>query len=58
MSFTRVRRDGTPGQLVDVGGFRLHLNCAGSGAPAVVLDAALGGSSISWALGATATSRA
>jgi pimeloyl-ACP methyl ester carboxylesterase len=39
-----------PGRLVDVGGFRLHLNCAGSGRPTVVLDAALGGSSVSWAL--------
>jgi pimeloyl-ACP methyl ester carboxylesterase len=39
-----------PGRLVDIGGFRLHLNCSGSGSPAVVLDAALGGSSISWSL--------
>jgi pimeloyl-ACP methyl ester carboxylesterase len=39
-----------PGRLVDVGGFRLHLNCSGRGTPAVVLDAALGGSSISWTL--------
>ena len=39
-----------PGRMVDIGGFRLHLNCSGSGAPAVVLDAALGGSSISWSL--------
>lgn len=39
-----------PGQLVDVGGFRLHINCSGEGTPAVVLDAALGGSSISWTL--------
>jgi pimeloyl-ACP methyl ester carboxylesterase len=39
-----------PGRLVDVGGFRLHLNCSGEGTPAVVLDAALGGSSISWTL--------
>jgi pimeloyl-ACP methyl ester carboxylesterase len=39
-----------PGRLFDVGGFRLHLNCAGSGGPTVVLDAALGGSSVSWAL--------
>ena len=38
-----------PGQLVDVGGFRLHVSCAGAGAPTVVFDAALGGSSISWA---------
>ena len=39
-----------PGRLIDVGGFRLHLYCAGSGSPAVVMDAALGGSSISWSL--------
>jgi pimeloyl-ACP methyl ester carboxylesterase len=37
-----------PGQLIDVGGFRLHLHCAGEGSPTVVLDAALGGSSVSW----------
>jgi pimeloyl-ACP methyl ester carboxylesterase len=36
--------------LIDVGGFRLHLNSAGAGSPAVILDAALGGSSLSWAL--------
>jgi pimeloyl-ACP methyl ester carboxylesterase len=39
-----------PGRLVDVGGFRLHLNASGEGSPVVVLDAALGGSSVSWAL--------
>lgn len=39
-----------PGRLVDVGGFRLHVNCTGDGGPAVVLDAALGASSISWSL--------
>jgi pimeloyl-ACP methyl ester carboxylesterase len=39
-----------PGRLVDVGGFRLHLHCSGSGAPAVVMDSALAGSSISWSL--------
>jgi pimeloyl-ACP methyl ester carboxylesterase len=27
-----------PGQLVDVGGHRLHLNCTGSGSPTVVLE--------------------
>jgi pimeloyl-ACP methyl ester carboxylesterase len=39
-----------PGRLVDVGGFRLHIRCDGTGTPAVVFDAALGGSSISWTL--------
>jgi len=35
---------------VDVGGFRLHIHCSGEGSPAVVLDAALGASSLSWSL--------
>jgi pimeloyl-ACP methyl ester carboxylesterase len=38
-----------PGRLVDVGGHRLHLNCAGSGTPTVVLDSGAGGWSIYWA---------
>lgn len=39
-----------PGRLVDVGGFRLHINGAGQGSPSVIFDAALGGSSLSWSL--------
>ena len=39
-----------PGQMLDVGGHRLHLVSSGSGRPTVVLEAALGGSSISWSL--------
>ena len=37
-----------PGHLVDVGGCRLHIHALGERRPAVVFDAALGGSSISW----------
>ena len=37
-----------PGHLVDIGGYRLHLWCTGDGAPAVVLDTGLGGSSADW----------
>jgi pimeloyl-ACP methyl ester carboxylesterase len=37
-----------PGQLVDVGGHRLHLWCTGAGTPAVILEAGLGGSSAGW----------
>ncbi len=37
-----------PGQLVDVGGYRLHAVCRGEGAPGVVLDAAIAASSLSW----------
>jgi pimeloyl-ACP methyl ester carboxylesterase len=39
-----------PGQMVDVGGYRLHLQCVGAGSPTVVLDAGLGGTSLDWAL--------
>jgi len=37
-----------PGHLVDIGGYRLHLWCTGDGAPAVILDAGLGGTSAGW----------
>ena len=37
-----------PGQLVDVGGHRLHLNCAGSGTPAVILESGLGEAGAYW----------
>jgi pimeloyl-ACP methyl ester carboxylesterase len=39
-----------PGELVDIGSHRLHIRCAGQGLPAVIFDAALGGSSLSWSL--------
>ena len=37
-----------PGQLVDIGGYRLHLWCTGNGAPAVILDTGLGGTAVGW----------
>lgn len=37
-----------PGQLVDVAGYRLHINCQGNGGPTVVLVTGLGGSSLLW----------
>jgi len=43
-----TRRYPPPGQLVDVGGHRLHLNCVGQGSPTVVLDAGLGSFSLDW----------
>jgi len=46
-----------PGVLVNIGGHRLHLNCSGEGSPTIVLDAALGGSSLSWSLVQPAVSR-
>ena len=45
-----ARRYPPPGQLVDVGGYRLHIQCVGSGSPTVVLDAGLSGSSLDWSL--------
>ena len=37
-----------PGQMVDVGGYRLHINCTGNGRPTVVIEAGWGDSSASW----------
>ena len=39
-----------PGRLLDVGGYRLHLNCTGAGGPAVVLIAGAGDFSFDWSL--------
>jgi alpha-beta hydrolase superfamily lysophospholipase len=45
-----------PGQLIDVGGHRLHLHCAGSGSPTVVLEPGAGGisSDLRWVAPAVA----
>jgi pimeloyl-ACP methyl ester carboxylesterase len=49
ISETRDRRfNRMPGQLVDVGGYKMHIDCTGQGGPIVVLDAGLGDSYISW----------
>ena len=37
-----------PGQLVDVDGHRLHINCTGTGSPTVVIDSGMGDWSASW----------
>ena len=42
------RRIVAPGQLVDVGGHRLHLRCAGSGTPTVLLESGLGETGAYW----------
>jgi len=36
------------GRLIDVGGYRLHLNCSGEGGPTVVLEYGLEGSYFDW----------
>jgi pimeloyl-ACP methyl ester carboxylesterase len=38
-----------PGQLIDVGGYRLHLFCTGEGSPTVILDALFPGTVSNWA---------
>ncbi len=37
-----------PGELVDVGGYRLHIHCTGSGSPTVVIESGWGDFSASW----------
>jgi pimeloyl-ACP methyl ester carboxylesterase len=37
-----------PGQLIDLGGYRLHLYCTGQGSPTVILDFGLDGSYLDW----------
>jgi len=39
-----------PGKMVDIGGRKFHLNCAGSGSPTVILEAGLGDTSLVWTL--------
>jgi pimeloyl-ACP methyl ester carboxylesterase len=42
-----------PGQLVDLGGWRIHLNCTGQDSasqPTVILEAGAGGFSVDWSL--------
>ncbi len=37
-----------PGQLIDLGGYRLHLNCSGEGSPTVILEHGSSGSYLDW----------
>ncbi|KAF0219967.1 MAG: alpha/beta hydrolase fold [Geobacteraceae bacterium] len=46
--FRDRRRHLHPGRLVEVDGCRLHVQTAGNGSPAIVLEAGLGGMSSSW----------
>ena len=42
------RRFGAPGTLASVGGHRLHYRCDGAGTPAVILEAGIAASSLTW----------
>jgi pimeloyl-ACP methyl ester carboxylesterase len=43
-----VRAYPAPGHMVDVGGYRLHINCTGEGSPTVVIESGWGDMSASW----------
>lgn len=45
-----ARKYPPPGRLIDIGGRKLHLYCAGTGSPTVILMAGGGAFSIDWAL--------
>jgi len=38
-----------PGELVDVGGYKMHLYCTGTGSPTVILEAGMNDFFVSWA---------
>lgn len=49
LSLTRDRRaHPIPGQLIDVGGYKMHIDCAGQGSPTLILESGLGDSYVSW----------
>lgn len=45
---TLVRQYPAPGQLVDVGGYKMHINCMGQGSPTVILAAGTADFSVTW----------
>src|SRR5437870_6862433 len=47
-STLEARQYPPPGKLVDVGGYRLHLNCTGEGSPTIVMEAGGAAWSIGW----------
>ncbi len=48
---SRLREKYPPlGQMVDIGGYSLHLHSSGQGSPTVVMDAGAGGIGLHWAL--------
>ena len=43
-----MRENPAPGQLVNVGGFKMHIHCTGEGSPTVILVSGLDDFSIAW----------
>jgi pimeloyl-ACP methyl ester carboxylesterase len=52
-----LRRYPPPGRLVDVGGYRLHIDCTGQGSPTVILESGLQGPGLQWTLVQSAASK-
>jgi len=49
VSESRDRRfNRMPGQRIDVGGYKMHIDCSGQGSPTVILESGLGDTYISW----------
>lgn len=48
MSAGDAQRYPPPGQMVDAGGHRLHINCVGEGSPTVILEAGSSDTSLNW----------
>lgn len=44
-----ARQYPAPGQLVDVGGYKMHINCTGQGSPTIILAAGSSDFSVTWA---------
>jgi pimeloyl-ACP methyl ester carboxylesterase len=44
-----AKQNPAPGQIVDVGGFKMHINCLGQGSPTVILAAGTADFSTTWA---------
>lgn len=49
LSHLALERNPPPGELVVVSGRQMHLLCHGQGAPAVILESGLPGTSLGWA---------
>src|SRR6185503_1985905 len=47
---TAARDYPPPGKMVDIGGYKLHINCSGKGGPTVVMIAGGGDFSFDWSL--------
>ena len=48
MSSSIEKKESPQGKLIDIGGYKLHLNCLGKGSPTVILEAGLGSNLKAW----------